>query len=418
MRMILLGAVSAGFLFSCGESPKTAGHSVPLREWNDANNPFIMDTAFIQQNQYVQKFQDLPTKGELKKKPWSDDYWPTASGGISYRWNDSQSSDTGRYAYSFVSPKNLTRFDLKRLSPSEKFDIFLGRMDYPYTKMERTRTEILRTVSSNSHYDPHFEIPEWEGLCHAWAPATLFFDEPKPVVMTGRTGIEVPFGSSDIKALLTYFLNEAEAPSRFLGTRCEVDVNDLRNKYKRGMISKRSYQEQLESCSGVNPGAFHIVIANQIGRLNEGFVVDVDPGPEVWNQPIYGFSTQVLSEHKGKSSNAAPSTVKELEVRTRMDYIEEVEQSWEPSVKDGAAHKDYHYRLEIDAAGDIVGGVWLDADHPDFAWKQELPSFGGDFIYVKEIYEASVGHEAPEHVISNKPRARATRNFSSWFSRR
>ena len=81
---------------------------------------------------------------------------------------------------------------LKALSPAEKYDIFMGKFSYPTVKFEWART-------SASH-------PQWYGLCHGWAPAAIVYDEPNPVTLTGPSGVKVPFGSSDVKALLTHFL--------------------------------------------------------------------------------------------------------------------------------------------------------------------------------------------------------------------
>lgn len=393
MRKILFGAVGI-ILLSCGETgTQTANQSRPKKAWNSANNPSIMDTGFVREQKYVQKFDDLPIKGQLKKRPWSDGYWPSYHGGISYRWYDYQSPEVDRFKYPLIKDKaKLERMDLRILSPSEKFDVFLGRFDFPYTRMERLRTEVLK---------PGIEIPMWEGLCDAWAPATLFFEEPGPVMMKGKTGLMVPFGSSDIKALLAYFLKQAQAPTRFLGTRCEVDVDKLALRYRRGEISRNEYLEQLEKCSGVNAGAFHIVVANQIGRLNQGFIFDRDPGMEVWNHPVWKFESKVLSDKKTKSKDSAPATVREVEIETQMGYIDEKDESWDKNDYTGEAVMVYHYRVEIDAKGNIIGGLWLDASHPDFAWKQEIPSFQSseDFQKIKELYEASVGTKIPPHRI-------------------
>ncbi len=391
MRVVPWRVLGLVLIVSCGSPSQQAGEAKPKKEWTSAHNPFRFDAGSLQKHNYLQKFSELPREGSLSKRPWTDDYWPSVRGGISYRWNDSARwSKEKLYAYSLIPYDKLSSVDLKKLSPAEKFDIFLGRRNYPYTQMERARTQVLKTVSSSPYYDRNFDLPEWEGLCHGLAPAALFFDEPQPVVVKGPSGIEVPFGSSDVKALLIYFLTESDAPTSFLGTRCDVDIKKVRHDYRRGRISRRSYEEQLEECSGVNAGAFHIVMANQIARLNEGFVIDLDPGPQVWNQPVYGFSTRIVREKSGASVGAAPGTVKELEMNTRIDYMDEIDSSWEPDSDEGVSHKTYLYRLELDAHDNIIGGAWSDDDHPDFAWKQEQPEFKADFSYIKKIYEASL----------------------------
>lgn len=406
MRNIFFGALSGILLLSCGGDPSSTKQGSSYRQkkaWDSSHDPFIMDTAALRQFRYTAKFSELPLQGDLDKLPWSDDYWRTTRGGLSYRWFDLNNSERKRFTYNILNQHNLPR-DLRILSPSEKFDIYLGRFDFPYTKMERERTGVM---------NPHNSAQDWEGLCDNWAPATLFFDEPKPVTLKGRTGIEVPFGSSDVKALLIYFLKDADAPVHFLGTRCEVDLEDLQKRYDRRLISRAEYLARLEECSGVNAGSFHIVLANQIGRLKEGFVFDVDESIEVWNQPVTGFTSRVIADRNMKSPGAAPGTVREVEIKTEMRYIEEKDQSWDINSETGLTSMDYHYRVELDARGNIIGGAWIGDRHPDFFWKQDKPTFFDDFEYVRTIYEASVGKKVPEHNLAPSRMRNANRHPES-----
>lgn len=60
----------------------------------------------------------------------------------------------------------------------------------------------------------------WLTICLQWAPASMFFKQPNPVTITSPDGIKVPFGSSDVKALLIYFTgtyDEAFSTSSYLG---------------------------------------------------------------------------------------------------------------------------------------------------------------------------------------------------------
>ncbi|NBX17181.1 MAG: hypothetical protein EBR09_07440, partial [Proteobacteria bacterium] len=68
----------------------------------------------------------------------------------------------------------------------------MGRFDFPTVQSERRRTSPAAAA--------------WEGLCHGWAPASLEFNEPEPVTVTGENNIKIPFGSSDIKALLSWYM--------------------------------------------------------------------------------------------------------------------------------------------------------------------------------------------------------------------
>ena len=114
---------------------------------------------------------------------------------------------------------------------------------------------------------------------------------------------------------------------------------------------------------------------------------------EVWNQPVIGYTSQIISEKMGASPNAAPDTVKEVTVRTWMQYVVEVRQSYEKEMRSEAYRFiTYDYRLEINNKGQIVGGEWLKEERPDFIWKQENPQFKGFFKDLEAIYKKSVAY--------------------------
>ena len=82
-------------------------------------------------------------------------------------------------------------------------------------------------------------------------------------------GIRIPFGSSDIKALVSYYYaNGFISNTHQMGRRCYEDGN------------RSDCEEDL------NAGAFHIVLVNKIALRNEGIIIDLKRGLEVWNHPI------------------------------------------------------------------------------------------------------------------------------------
>jgi hypothetical protein len=181
--------------------------TVVSQRWNRANEPTLFN------NNYKTKFGELPSTSVLKVIPWSDTYWPSQESGIAKRWNAPPPQQDFEYRLlneTQVRSLNLTQ--LSWLSPAEKFDIFSGRFDYP-----TVRSEWLRTDPRN---------PDWEGLCHGWAPAAGFYTEPNNVTLMSPGNITIPFGSADVKALLTYF-NAEYSPSEetwFVSQRCNEDL--------------------------------------------------------------------------------------------------------------------------------------------------------------------------------------------------
>ncbi len=360
--------------------------------WNERNNPenFGKDLET--------SLEKLPRSGKLEKLPWSGDYWPTYKGGITYRWNQPLAEgeeEKSRYAYRMLDINFLEQDKMATYSPAEKYDIFIGASNFPLTTHERNRTNILKTVEGTIEYDPEFKIPTWEGLCHAWAPATVHYDNPEPVKLKNKFGIEVEFGSSDIKALLTYFLHTARTNTDFMGSRCELSFADLEKEFKEGKITEEELIEKIESseCADTHPAAFHIALINQIGIKKESFIVDMTRDAEVWNQAVYSYSTQYYPKRDGLSEGAPESAVKEIYAQTYVDVIVEVPQTWEKDNNRNAIKRlTYVYTLALDKDNKIVGGKWISKKRPDFIWKSAKPKFQGFFAPLKEIYGKSVSY--------------------------
>ena len=244
--------------------------------WNANNDPINLRDA------YTVNFDQLPLQGELSRKPWTDSYWPSYRGGIADRWNDPDAESAFKYTlYDLDDIRRLRPEELVRLSPAEKYDIFMGRYDYPLVHHERWRT------------NP--EDPGWFGLCHGWAPAAINYDEPHAVTLRGANGIDVPFGASDVKALLT-FAQQFGNDTRFLGSRCNWRPD------------QPEFLTAAE-CRDTNAGSFHVVLTNQIGMLGSSFVADMSRSDQVWNHPIYGFTAAVESRSNEVYPGAAPGTV-------------------------------------------------------------------------------------------------------------
>lgn len=365
--------------------------------WDNANDPYRLGLDYMSKEyRYTNSFKDLPNQGSLDLLPWSDDYWPTYKGGISYRWNQSGQDDERRFSYQLLQKskiKKLSKSQLKKLSPAEKYDLYLGNYNYPLVEHERARTQVLRTDPNHPSFDFDYDIPTWEGLCHGWAPATLLYENPSPVVMKNPDGIEIPFGASDIKALLTFNMHYNDSRTYFLGKRCNANFNELREQLEYGEISQEEYLNQLRSseCLDVNAGAFHIVLANQIALLKEGFIADVTRDFEVWNQPIFAYASHVVSQLVPNEKQRSFGTQKVIRIYLELHYVVERDQHWQyiENRRDFAT-KHYQYDLEINAQGNIIGGEWISEDRPDFLWKQEVPRFARYFQGLQKIYSRSL----------------------------
>jgi hypothetical protein len=340
--------------------------------WNAANNP-----VHLLSSNYVVKFSSLPTDGELNWKPWADSYWPSKQGGLAYRWREAAEGHSYQ-PIKLLEAESLGVSQMARLSPAEKFDIFVGDPSMPLYTNEAERT------------NPNDGA--WFGICHGWAPASLAWMEPKAIVVKSAAGIEVPFAASDIKALLSlHAADYSDAEERVLASRCNIN------------LAAHPEAANRSECSDTNAGAFHIVLTNLIGIQKKGFVSDVTRDIEVWNQPVSGYKTRFVSETTGHSRGAAPGTVREITVETEMFYGAELSPMWS-AIGPNLKSKVYNYRLEINSSGEIIGGAWFSDDRPDFLWEMAKPELVDSaagyskrvikWSYLKKIYEASLA--APE----------------------
>jgi hypothetical protein len=366
------------------------------------NDPGLMQINYVTTTfGYKNNLSELSTDGKMPQELWSGDYWPTFAGGITHRWNSSQPYSPDAYGYDL---KNYGEAgfptDLKILSPAEKIDLFLGtdvNSGSSMTSIERQRTEVMRTVPGSSIYDPNFKIADWQGLCHAWAPATALYVEPGPVTVQSANGVDVDFGASDIKALLTYFLHSTDGRSSYLGRRCNVNFKEKEEKLAAGDITRAEYEavKNLPQCRDTNAGSFHIVLANQISRYGESFIIDATRDQQVWNQAVYSYTSDIgVPTTSAIPSNAAPGTVSIVNVKTNVQYVTEVPQNWSGNTAGTSASlQDFQleYTLELDSSGKIVGGEWITEQRPDFIWKQAKPSPTRPiFTAIMDIYSQSI----------------------------
>jgi hypothetical protein len=338
------------------------------------------------------KLADLKEAGTVKQRPWADTYWPTYQDGINHRWqssgdfkNDLSPAEKFDAAFNNWNPN-----DVKDLKP---FNAEYGGFDQPFDKKyyeklgpvakycsefkgnKPTRDAAAAgklnsdgSAKSGKKKDDFGGVETWFGLCHAWCPASIREKEPLHAVVHNGVRFEV----SDIKALLIACYDRSN--SIMIGGR----NND------KEIETDRYGRAKTANGRDINPGTFHILLANLIGRDKTAFIEDRTGHYEVWNQPISGY--KVVSKEKITAAEAAalvqegsstykfnPDAKSFYKVSTQVDYISESSAGTQPN-----GHTDIHertdyyeYILELNAKGEVIGGEWLGSsktDHPDFLW--------------------------------------------------
>jgi hypothetical protein len=342
--------------------------------WDKSNDPRYFNPVIKQK--VVLKLDELPLKGELKDKRfgWSESYWPSNLGGIAYRWNH---PDPQPFGYKLLSKKELLKMsqeEMSTLSPAELYDIAMGDYQYSLTK------KVLKTYSSLDLW--------WEGICHGWSLAATNYPEPDKNVITNKDGISVPFGSSDVKGLLS--MHDAFNSKGFyvrIGDRCAVEGKvPGEERPEDGEISFPSVKEaQRRECSDVNAGAFHVVLTSLIGLNSQGLVADVDRFNDVWNQPVTSYESEIVGEIPLTAMDIKNNIHKKVQIKTQMIYGDELEFYTPELEAEGVVgfvsknpvtgtsvqmfnSKQYEYILELNQKGEITGGEWVSETRPDMLW--------------------------------------------------
>jgi hypothetical protein len=320
------------FIVSCGkpiteEKTHISKRTTPL---TGVSEEILLDTKMSL------NFDLLPLSGKIKKQErlWSGDAWGLRRGAINYRWNSTEPRGLNLVNLRQREVLTLPTEKMKELSPAEKYDIYVGRYDFPL-KFE------VDWLAKSAKMD-------WEGLCHGWAGASLNHVEPGPVTVTNPDGIEVYFGSADVKALLTYAYSKILiAPEDSIGKRCELN----------------GYLEEDLCNEDVSALAYHVVLANLLGLRGQSFIVDIDRYKEVWNHPVLSYESKII-----KRINQT------LTITTKMAYVDITEKNyWEKNKSRMVSYFSTTYELELDAQGNIIGSKWLTRERPDFIWTVKRP---------------------------------------------
>lgn len=342
-------------LFFCLLVMSETSYSSPTGTWNRNSNPEIMSSTF------KKKFSSLPLSGLAlgAKKYWSSYYWPLFMGNINLRWNTPKPQGFNLDSPNYEAAAKMDMKELESLAPSEKYDLFLGNYSYPLKR------EVEKRVSPRRK--------EWEGICHGWAPAALNHDEPAPKIVTNPDGLKIPFGSSDIKALLSYYYayHYDAVTTHQMGRRCNGS----------------------QYCNGdLNPGAFHIALTNKLGLEGRGFIADIENGKEVWNHVVQSYISTIIDKNIPPTITSSKGTVRLIRVKTRVRVVGNIENnSWYPAI--GTNNQtyydlDYVYDLEIDKKGNILGGEWMSKRKPDFMWYvSPAKNFKGLFSKLPELLQ-------------------------------
>lgn len=338
----------------------------------------------------------IPVKGETTFPLWSDDYWKTRYGGLSFRYASGKYFNNYKEAIgAYTQPiawslLNLELSDplkvserIREWSPSEKYDLSLGEENFGLTNAQKKEGESV--LGENG------DVESWMGICHGWSAAAIMVPPPmKAVSVFGPKGSSVLWYPHEIRALASLSWANGLSRNGFVGGRCNAKNAET---HPNGRLKD-------PNCFDNNPATFHLALGNLIGIQKGSFIMDASFDYEVWNQPIHSYEftyfnpldvskkSTVWSEvavpydaafkekdRFQKPLTRGPNVKSVVGAIAKVTYLSEVRPIPEPKPRDPElVSVFYTYDLEIgEENGKLVptGGEWHTNFHPDFLWVPE-----------------------------------------------
>ncbi|MDA8793557.1 hypothetical protein N9N67_09930 [Bacteriovoracaceae bacterium] len=297
---------------------------------------------------------------------------------------------------------------LNKLAPSEKYDILMGDSTFDFTNRLWDYTvaygkKKYQSFVSKFYWDKagidfynidqwdfgttNSKVKTWEGICHGWATAAGHVPRPKRYVdiklKGANTGKTIRMYPEDIKALasLTWANSIVQDTAMTEGLRCNRG-SPKKDKFGRYYDHKPDkFSKKYEPrCVGVHPALFHLSLVNILGNQKRSFVVERKIKAEIDNHPISGYSTTYFNVNTLEDGTLFDSTVKRTKykkdpfksfrnpdathivgVKMKLYYVDWMlprRKDFDSFKDDDIVKKEMMYDLELDTAGNILGGQW------------------------------------------------------------
>lgn len=218
---------------------------------------------------------------------------------------------------------------------SYKSNALAGSSNSPLAKYDRyveSRTGVSPRVASWERTYHKFKGIAWEGHCNGWAASAVLRAEPRTSRFHQPSGTVFTVG--DQKGILAE--EDYCAVVAFYGT--------------------RNYGKASNNPRDIFPADFHKVLTYYIGQLGKVVAMDYMSSRSVDNNLISGYTMDIVQ----KSADSYTVTAKLNMHKYDSSY------SQPPGVAP-PYFRTYKYTLQVDAAGNAVGGSWISAN-PDFLW--------------------------------------------------
>lgn len=408
ISMALAGATFVGCAVTTEMGPNTSDGKADI--WNSANSPSRFDDPDM-----IYQLTSLPRTGEADRQAWRSYTWPASVDSINTRWAQLGSS-TAPYDFSaaqkydlvfnnWALPSGFRDLAPYRPSCNPHFDRLYYEQQGPLA-----RYVTLHLGSGRAHdgidSDGDEGVDEcrdldgvaFSNLSDGWASAAILEDTPLHTII--RDG--VTFTPTDLQGLLAAAYRDA--PYKIIGQQCQLGTplapngvdDDLDGAIDEWLErSPRTTDEAHRLVGGEcrdNAGAFHVALTNYLGLKRMNLIADVETTFGVDNEVIHSYRTETLRRLSAREANelllagsdvpvtdtyffnSAAKQFQLVEVRlTMVGPVEELPLA-EPRNQIPTSTRPYSllsYVLELDEAGKIIGGEYIDwskGHHPDFVW--------------------------------------------------
>jgi len=276
----------------------------------------------------IDKNKSLPFHSELATAditPWSSWWFPKRDSSF---FDDSNAENETDYNKLSI----LSKYDLMRSSRSGEHS---SAVNYERRNFNR-------------------DALPWEGLCDAWAIASISVPEPKrnvTVKLNDSNRTKITFNVKDLKGLL---LKTFEA------------IDDHNFKY---YGQKFTGQESSWIYPDIFPEQFHRLLEIQLFEKHKPFIIDTDQGTEMWSAPVFK-ANYIMTE--------IPNEPNSLYVRTWVYIADSIKTDDKAFVGTKEVVREYNYVLKgyrNDKNELVINlGYWVTGptgnnsrhDHPDF----------------------------------------------------
>lgn len=374
------------------------------------------------------------TTARARQQPWAGSFWPLIQGqiGNSYHdksffdpeallsWKENVRDFKKKREEKLARPYELSEKELRKLAPSEKYDLLLGDTNFDLTNriwnfVENYGNQKQWAFLSSIDMPLGFRLPVpndkmalWEGICHGWALAAGGSERPlETVEFTLPNGKKLPFLPTDIKALISLMYANSVVQDNVLmeGLRCD-NPNPKQDQFGRFIdtVPVARSEEVLPRCADVHPAVWFLSVVNLTGIQGRALVVEVDAHATVNNHPFAGYDLKYFNPDTGRegplersilavdqfrrpdvyAASRNPQTRSIVGVEMKIVYTNWTwpkEGASDDQSKDPMKKKTMLFDLELDAQGNVIGGQWrADKDPRNFnkegdAAKTNQPDF-------------------------------------------